>query len=309
MIFISYNQKHFVIQNKILIPIQTGKILSRFSINNMIGDDTGGNISHLNAQYNELTAQYWVWKNYEQIGNPECVGFMHYRRHFMFDDYVKNSSFRWLKKTCCYHLHYIDDRYLNALSEEKINKLIDGGDCVVLKKFDLKELDSSNFREQYGKITKQKIENFDIFWNVVKEKAYGYEKEIKQVEEESYQYLCNMFIMTKELFFRYNEFCFPILEETRKRITVDETDKQACRALGYFGECLLTLFVFKLYNEKKWKIKEVDGVFIYSDKPHKYTYFRYCASKLLKNITFGKLRKKIRKYHNTLAIYKSINKV
>lgn len=51
---------------------------------NMIGDDTGDNISHKNSSYNELTAVYWAWKNYDKLGNPDYIGLMHYRRHFIF---------------------------------------------------------------------------------------------------------------------------------------------------------------------------------------------------------------------------------
>jgi hypothetical protein len=36
--------------------------------------------------YNELTAIYWAWKNYNEIGNPSHLGFMHYRRHFLFNN-------------------------------------------------------------------------------------------------------------------------------------------------------------------------------------------------------------------------------
>ena len=36
-------------------------------------------------RYCELTAQYYVWKNYEKLGNPDYVGFCHYRRLFNFN--------------------------------------------------------------------------------------------------------------------------------------------------------------------------------------------------------------------------------
>ena len=52
----------------------------------MMWDDVGENISAENDEDCELTAQYWVWKNYETAGNSEYVGVMHYRRHFVFDD-------------------------------------------------------------------------------------------------------------------------------------------------------------------------------------------------------------------------------
>ena len=46
----------------------------------MLGDDTGDNISELNPYLNEMTCLYWLWKHYDEIGNPEYIGLNHYRR-------------------------------------------------------------------------------------------------------------------------------------------------------------------------------------------------------------------------------------
>ena len=55
----------------------------RWLLEHCIGDDTGDNISAKNRSYNELTAYYWAWKNYEKLGNPSYIGFTHYRRGFL----------------------------------------------------------------------------------------------------------------------------------------------------------------------------------------------------------------------------------
>ena len=39
----------------------------------MIGDDTGDNISDKNREYCELTGIYWIWKNYDKLGNPDYI--------------------------------------------------------------------------------------------------------------------------------------------------------------------------------------------------------------------------------------------
>ncbi len=47
-------------------------------------DNTGDNISSRNPSFCELTAHYWVWKNFlPQIPETEVVGFCHYRRLFV----------------------------------------------------------------------------------------------------------------------------------------------------------------------------------------------------------------------------------
>ncbi len=55
-------------------------------LENTVGDDIGDNISSLNRQFNEMTAVYSVWKNYESYGNPDYIGFCHYRRILSAED-------------------------------------------------------------------------------------------------------------------------------------------------------------------------------------------------------------------------------
>ena len=63
----------------IYIPIDAGRILHK-PIDGTIGDDTAPSISALNPFLNEMTAIFWIGKHYAEIGNPEYVGFAHYRR-------------------------------------------------------------------------------------------------------------------------------------------------------------------------------------------------------------------------------------
>ena len=43
-------------------------------------DNTGANISKYNPYLNEMTGIFWVANHYAELGNPEYVGFNHYRR-------------------------------------------------------------------------------------------------------------------------------------------------------------------------------------------------------------------------------------
>lgn len=70
-----------VYRNDVYTPIHVGRAISKYKdeMADMIGDDTGENISEKNPMYCELTAQYWAWKNLKDV---KYIGFCHYRRFF-----------------------------------------------------------------------------------------------------------------------------------------------------------------------------------------------------------------------------------
>ena len=62
-----------VLKSDILTPIQTGCANTERLFDGMLHDDDGENISAENPKYNELSAQYWAWKNYDKLGKPDYV--------------------------------------------------------------------------------------------------------------------------------------------------------------------------------------------------------------------------------------------
>ena len=100
-ILVAYHKKSPVVENEVFLPIHLGQGDDYdYLATQMIGDDTGDNISQKNSTYNEFTAVYWAWKNYDKIGNPDYIGLNHYRRFFIFEkrkyafyDWKAGSSF------------------------------------------------------------------------------------------------------------------------------------------------------------------------------------------------------------------------
>lgn len=71
--------------NSLYTPIQVGYSEDVLS---PVRDNTGDNISEKNQLYAELTAVYWIYKNYVlQNPNLKYVGHMQYRRQLMFDEH------------------------------------------------------------------------------------------------------------------------------------------------------------------------------------------------------------------------------
>jgi len=263
-IFVTYKDRHQLIKSDILTPIQTGRAIADEIFEDMIGDDTGDNISTENPKYNELSAQYWVWKNYDKIGNPDYVGFMHYRRHFCFDTSLLSKQEKtWLKYSNVYRLNTIDDEYIKQnFSRAKIENYIQDYDCIVLKPYDVSNLGKKTIREQYGCIPEQQTEIFDIMLTSVAKLFPEYREDIDEFKKSSIQYLCNMFIMRKNDFFEYSNFCFSVLSDINKQIDSTHFTVQELRFCGYVGEFLLSLYIKHKNRKKELKIKELDGFFI-----------------------------------------------
>lgn len=255
-ILVTYKDRHKIIKSDIITPIQTGRAIADEIFEDMIGDDTGENISVRNHKYNELTAQYWAWKNYDKLDNPDYIGFMHYRRHFMFDD-INTDEFPKSYLNQC-EFEYADDEYLQHISDKNIIKCLGQYDCIIPKIFDVQTLNKKNVREQYGNVPEQKIEHFDTMITIAKVLRPEYTKEIQEFITGSKQYICNMFVLPKKIFFEYCEFCFPILFEVERQIEIDETNHFSSRVLGYFGEMLFSIFMLKKLKNNQLRIKESD---------------------------------------------------
>ena len=299
-IFVSYHDNHKLIKSDIIFPVQTGCANAPVLFDGMLRDNDGENISDKNDRYNELSAQYWVWKNYDKIGNPDYVGFMHYRRHFIFDDWVGNKNYKWLPGSSVYFIPRITDEYLKHFSNEKIENCIKDADCIVIKSYDVKNLDSKTCRDQFLKLEGQRPEWFDVFIKTSLDLYPDYKKEINMIKDGSIQYLCNMFIMRRDLFMEYSEFCFRILDAVDKQIDSSKLNTKESRFLGFFGEFLLSMFVFHLYKRGDVRIKELNASYILNDEitlKHRLKYLRYY---ILSKIFVGRLCRKYKEKRKNL---------
>ena len=82
-ILVAYHKPAKLLKSDIFVPIQVGRDVmiekskdgmltskdKEWLQNNLIGDNTGDNISKLNRYFNEMSAIYWAWKNQGELGN------------------------------------------------------------------------------------------------------------------------------------------------------------------------------------------------------------------------------------------------
>lgn len=236
-ILVCYHKKDVLFKDEILTPIHVGRDIYlkthgtddpdyEWLMNNCIGDNTGDNISIKNQSYNELTAIYWAWKNYSSIGNPDYIGLIHYRRHFIFD---KNREPVMIPK--------IPDNYYDFLNYDKkvIEELLDKYDFVFHE-----GRTGSSVEEQYA--DNHKIEDLILAMSIALDKNPEYSGLVKHYLKGDYTSYNNMFIMPKELFFRYCEWLFDILDVFEQQ--VDLSDKRL-----FISERLTGLFINILRKE------------------------------------------------------------
>ena len=243
----------------------------KWMIKNTIGDDQGESISDKNRLYSEVSAIYWAWKNYDELGNPDYIGLMHYRRYFIFneeyfDSYNKDSYQTGL---CFIPVNYLDKKCIRniGLCDSKIIKACQDVDIIVTKDAQLDiayNYDKTRtIRGDYAtSIPGVDVKDFDLMIGIIKEKYPEY-SEILDTKINGYKKsLYNMFIIKKEIFFEMCEFLFDILFEIEKRVDFSEYSVNGKRTLGYLSEIIISIFIWLVEDSEKYKIKKFGTIFV-----------------------------------------------
>ena len=219
----------------------------------LVKDNTGDNISKKNKSYCELTTQYWAWKNTDY----DYYGFCHYRRYFSFSDKEMEES-EW--GTIEYP--YINAKAVNELhiNEKEIYDKVNKYDFLIARGIKTQNLRAKNVREHYKKAPELNIEDFDIMMKVIEQKYPDIYPSAVEYAEGTIYYPCNMFIMKKELFDKYSEFLFDVLEECEKKIDTTVYCVQSYRTIGHLAERLLGIYYIYLQKQGNSKLEELQIV-------------------------------------------------
>ena len=267
-ILISYHKPAVLLKDEVLTPIHVGRTLAtesskdgsmseedyKWMLENMIGDDTGDNISYLNRTLNELTSMYWAWKNYDKLGNPDYIGFMHYRRIFDFLD--KSKPLPINEDLGLPKLEYLDDEIFKEYYDK--DKILD---IVKENKYIISEHHKSNTYNHYKTGHKYlHIEDYDKCLQLI-EKYFPEYKEASDIYNKGNKsYFDNMFIMPKNDFFTYCDFLFKIIFEFSKSIDMSKYSLQEIRT--YVSEWITAIFFTNLKIKNNIEIKEIPIIYI-----------------------------------------------
>lgn len=93
------------------------------------------------------------------------------------------------------------------------------------------------------------IHDLDVTINVIKEQFPDYYYVAMDSLTSEYCFFMNLVAMRKELFYKYCEFMFGVLEEVEKRISVEGRDSYQSRVFGFLAERLSNVFVNYIIKE------------------------------------------------------------
>ena len=252
-----------VIKNEIITPVYCGAVYKKDKWNKeIIGDNTGDNISELRMNFNELTVQYWAWKNVD----ADYYGLCHYRRYFA----LRNEDKGYTNEQNQIYVPFLNKNIIQkyALDDEEIlQNLCKEYDLIIPKPADVKQI------KAFGKQQNNVLE----LWKA--HEGYFFDKctvellleIIKKVQPDFYKYALdylnqekhrgyNCYLMSKSLFEGLCEFQFTILFEIVKHLENDKKLKKFPRIIGYMGEILYGIYLHCLIRQNI-KTKELHLIF------------------------------------------------
>ena len=264
-----YNIKIFVsnridldaeqIDNSLFIPVRCGAVFDE-KHSDMLGDDTGDNISNKRETFNEFTVLYWAWKNQK----ADYYGLCHYRRYLAFKNVEKKLA-AGEHDNGCYTEEFISKKAIEAygIDEKTMRCEIENCDAIFFKPIKLSDF---NLTSNYDALKKNpkwhNIVDADKMLQIIKEKR----PDIYMVAREymfnfDYSYLYNCFVMKKEIFNDFCEFVFSIFFELEKKLDTTNYSELMTRSVGTLGERLLGIWILWMKKQNKFKIYEHPLVF------------------------------------------------
>lgn len=193
-------------------------------------DNTGDNISVKNADYCELTGQYWIWKN----DDSDITGLTHYRRYF-----YKNN---------------------HILTKGEILDILNDNEIIIGDKYHLTKTIFEVYKN--SKLMPYLLELLTL----IKREYPEYYDNFNMVLNQKYTYPCNMLICTKTIFDEYSAWLFEVLFKLETIINENNEIEKVPRAYGFLSENMLIAYIIthnlkfttcRIYNTETNKLNQI----------------------------------------------------
>lgn len=232
-IIIASHKKYRMPDDEMYLPLHVGAEGKKAADGNdldlgYVKDNTGDNISFLNASFCELTGLYWAWKNLD----ADYIGLAHYRRHFS----MKKEGNLWN----------------SVLKYEQIAPYL-GTVKVFTPKKRRYYIESLYSHYEHTHYSNQLDKTRDVIKELYPEYVDSYDRVIKN----SYGYMFNMMIMEKNLLNAYCTWLFDILFEVGKQIDMPELSAFQGRYYGRISEIIFNVWLDQKINSGELKKDEI----------------------------------------------------
>ena len=221
------HKEYWLPDDKMYLPVQVGNGESL----GIIRDNAGDNIAEKNANYCELTAMYWAYKNLKMY---DYIGFDHYRRHFA-NGYIgtKKSRVAGFKDI---------EKYLRE-------------DVVLLPKARNYRIETNYSQYSHAHNEVDLIKTREVIGDLYPEYVKAFDSYMTQTIGHRF----NMMIMSKAIFLDYSKWLFDILFEIEKRLDISTYSDYDKRVFGFISERLLDVYL------SQNKISYIELPYVYMD--------------------------------------------
>lgn len=318
--FCVYHKPFYRFQTDMVVPVQTGTINPNRGMD-MLQASSGESIDDKNANYGELTAWYWVYKNYlPKHPEVEYVGFCHYRRMLDYTKQPKETGFFLTRVLLGDFVASCNDNY----SARGVYDLIKGYDIVLPKKHILPPEESTN-ETQYLHWHPKK--DLDLVKQLIREDYPEYVPEMDAFFASKSGYYCLLFTMRREIFISFMKFAFDLLFKLEKRANWKEYHSYyEIRTPAFLIERLFNVWLEHNRKKYNWKILERTAYVISASQilPSEIRigqkislikfYCQYLKFRILSKVSFGEKRgeylEKKKVFKNTLHVLtQSLNRI
>lgn len=230
---ICYHKPAPIVSTRYLVPIHVGKNQSTIEMGEMLGDDTGKNISLKNKNWCELTALYWMKHNVK----AEYYGLMHYRRVLNFNSKnTRGSTFFEIDA-------YEKKRF--GWTDKDVELAVKGQDIITSPSGNTHPPEAMHVSQTVEDSYSHTHHHDDLLLveSLVRERYPEIYPYFIQVITSRQLFYGNIVIMRATFFEAYTDFIFDILERAEVLKDISDYDSYQSRIWGFLAERLTNVFV------------------------------------------------------------------
>ena len=227
-------------------------------------DSSGDNISRLNANFCELTAMYWAWKNVDS----SYYGLFHYRRVLDLSEKALKAKPQPIPITLKATQYNANDL---GLSTPRIQELLAHYDIILPQAYvdhkDDLDFSDMNVYDIYAKY--HYASDLDAAIDIILERYPQMRAALESAlfTKPPKWHIANVFIMRKDLYDEYCEWLFDILFRLQDRLDISSYNPYQARIYGFISERLLNVWLAYKKQTSSPKTLEAPLVLLHSGKP------------------------------------------